>query len=100
MMPLCGTFHYAGMVPYGKACDKSRPWKLQDESGAAPLQKGNSLVDNRLIGLQPVLEISDSYLLLTASGRHRANIRSAILFWRSFGPRPPTLAFLLYAPAI
>ena len=79
MMPLCGTFHYAGMVPYGKACDKSRPWKLQDESGAALLQKGDSLVDNRLIGLQPVLEISDNHLLLTASGRHRATIRSAIL---------------------
>ena len=63
MMPLCGTFHYAGVVPYSKADNKSRPWKLQDQSGAAPLETGNGLVDNRLIGLQPVLEISENHLL-------------------------------------
>ena len=79
MMPLCGTFYYAGAVPYAKDDCKSRPWKLQDESGAAPRETGDELVDNRLIGLQPVLEISDSHLLLTASGRHRATIRSATL---------------------
>ena len=79
MMPLCGTFQYAGVVPAAKADCKSRPWKLQDEFGAAPRETGDELVENGLIGLQPVLEISDSSLVLTASGRHRTTIRSATL---------------------
>jgi hypothetical protein len=67
------------VVPYAKADYKSRLWTLQDESGAAPLETGDGLVDDRLIGLQPVLEISDGHLHLTALGRHRAQVRSAIL---------------------
>ena len=72
-MPLCGTFYYAGVVP-DEDDRKSRPWKLRDESGATPHELGDGMVDNRLIGLQPLLEISDSNLRLSAPGRHRATI--------------------------
>ena len=60
---------------------------LQDQSGAAPLEKleslkfwkHDSLRDNRLVGIQPSLKISGGQLVLTAAARHRAQIRSALL---------------------
>ena len=86
-MPLCGTFHYAGIVPKAKADCESGSWRLQDQSGARlfakfdslKLWKSDSLRDNRLVGLQPTLRVSGGQLVLSASGKQRAEIRSASL---------------------
>jgi hypothetical protein len=85
MMPPCGTFRYAGVVP--ATLRGSGRWKLEDQSGAPPLEKfgflkfwqGPSLRDDRLVGLQPILRISDGFLILKASRWHRAQISSASL---------------------
>lgn len=57
VMPLSGTFQYSGVVPEG-----SGTWRLTDNSGAASSEHGDSLDDNRLVGLQPSLEIVDAAL--------------------------------------
>lgn len=77
-MPPCGTFQYSGVIP----TDWPHPqevWKLQDQSGAKPGKTANPMLHNRLVGLEPILEISDGRLLLTASDLHRAEVRSAAL---------------------
>ena len=94
VMPLCGTFHYAGVVPDTRAARESGQWQLQDESGAEvryrPWWKvwkrdptGDADLDalryNRLIGLRPTLRISGGHLVLQAPGRPWAQIRSASL---------------------
>src|ERR1700674_4229342 len=77
VMPLCGTFRYAGVVPADGL--RSRRWTLQDASGASATGRRNALFDNRLVGLQPTLEILDGQLGLTASSRERAQVFSASL---------------------
>lgn len=57
VMPPSGTFQYAGVVPEG-----SGTWRLTDKSGAASSEHGDSLFDNRLVGLQPSLKIIDAGL--------------------------------------
>src|SRR5215475_14058502 len=84
VMPLCGTFHYAGVVPDTRAERESGKWRLQDRSGA-PLRtewkfwKRDDLFDNRLVGLRPALRIMRGRLTLEAAGRRRAQVRSASL---------------------
>ncbi len=78
VMPPCGTFQYAGAVP----ADWLHPrelWKLQDQSGAKPGKTANPMRDNRLVGLQPILEILSDGLKLTASDPHRAQVGSITL---------------------
>ena len=77
VMPLCGTFRYAGVVPADGL--RSGPWMLQDASAASATRRGDALFDNRLIGLQPTLEISNGQLVLKASSRDRAQISPASL---------------------
>jgi hypothetical protein len=87
VMPLCGTFRYAGIVPDSESARESGRWKLKDQSGAAPVVKWgifefwkrDALRDNRLVGLRPTLRIADDRLILTASWRRRAQVRSAAL---------------------
>jgi len=88
VMPLCGTFRYAGVVPGTKAARESGQWQLEDDSGAAPLGEQpastddadlHPLRDNRLVGLRPTLRISGRDLVLEASGRLRSQMRSASL---------------------
>jgi hypothetical protein len=57
-MPPCGTFSYSGIVP-DLASDVARPWRLIDQSGAASKKTGSSLQDDRLVGLEPSLELVD-----------------------------------------
>jgi hypothetical protein len=98
VMPACGTFHYAGLVPDTKAALESGQWTLEDQSGAARL-KGLSpprawgfwkrdsrrddifdrLRENRLVGLEPTLRISECHLVLETASRHRAQLCSASL---------------------
>jgi hypothetical protein len=98
VMPPCGTFHYAGVVPDAIADRESGQWQLDDQSGASRLAEGSPsaswkfwkrdpthgtnldrLRDNQLIGLQPRLRIRGGQLVLEAASRHRAEIRSASL---------------------
>src|SRR5688500_8640248 len=95
VMPNCGTFHYVGVVPPTADARRSGQWRLEDISGA---RRGTStpassvanfgarledddlyddLTDDRLVGLEPTLRITDDGLLLEASRRDRARIRSA-----------------------
>ena len=57
MIPLAGTFDYAGVVP--GHVQTSRRWQLRDQSGAESSTSGDSLIHDRLVGLQPSLEITD-----------------------------------------
>jgi hypothetical protein len=84
VMPLCGTFYYAGVVPDTRAERESGKWRLEDQSGAAPrtdwrFWKRDELFDNRLVGLRPALRIMSGRLMLEAAGRRRAEVRSASL---------------------
>jgi hypothetical protein len=84
VMPLCGTFHYAGVVPDTRADRESGKWRLDDQSGAAPrtdwrFWQRNELFDNRLVGLRPALRILRGQLMLEAVGWRRAQVRSAAL---------------------
>jgi len=98
VMPLCGTFHYAGVVPETSVDRESGLWQLEDRSGAIPPTRASSrpwwkfwtrdptrdadmnpLRDNRLVGLQPTLRILGGRLVLEAGARHRAEVRSASL---------------------
>ena len=82
-MPPCGTFRYAGIVP--DDLRRAGGWKLKDQSGAPAgilgflSGRGDSLFRNRLVGLQPNVEISDRHVILKASGRRRAQVRSAAI---------------------
>ena len=83
-MPLCGTFQYTGVVPQNFR--HSARWKLADpfetviwKSWFRRFWKGDPLVQNRLVGLWPTLEISDGHLIFRASGPYRAQISSASL---------------------
>jgi hypothetical protein len=97
-MPPCGTFHYAGVVPGARVDRESGHWQLEDQSAvAAPTEvrprpawkfwmrdstrddELDPLFHNRLVGLHPILRIADGHLTLAASGRHRAQIESAVL---------------------
>ncbi len=96
VMPLCGTFHYAGVVPDLQAGLELAQWTLEDQSGAEMVPQIESpiswkfwkrparsaggldhLRDNRLVGLHPVVQISGSELILQAARRDRAEVRSA-----------------------
>ena len=98
VMPPCGTFHYAGVVPDMKAALESGQWVLEERSGPVtqmeptPAQtwkfwkrdsrrdsRFDELRDNRLVGLEPTLRISEGHLVLEAATQYRAQIRSASL---------------------
>ena len=95
VMPLCGTFDYAFVVPDTEAARESgirtlaeppeavppraRAWLWNIWSQVPGLDGYDSLRDDRLVGLAPTLRISGSRLILTAAHRHRAQIRSATL---------------------
>jgi hypothetical protein len=54
---LAGTFEYVGVVPEDWV-QSSGQWDLRDESGAESMD-GNHLIQSRLVGLQPSLQITD-----------------------------------------
>ena len=77
-----GTFNYAGIVPDSHVQSSGR-WQLSDVSGAESSTGGDSIVHNRLVGLQPSLEITD--VGLTPDVRvspHTGNVRPKVLLSR------------------
>jgi hypothetical protein len=83
-MLLCGTFHYTGVVPDTKDARESGEWKLAQLSDGAPLtseilQEWKQLRDSRLVGLEPILRVSGSHLILEARRQPLATIHSASL---------------------
>src|SRR5687768_5263527 len=81
-MLVCGTFHYAGIVPDTTEARESGRWKLKDQSNAAPRtdvipDEWKRLRDNRLVGLEPTLRISAPRLRLEAVGQRFAMVHSA-----------------------
>jgi len=98
VMPLCGTFHYAGLASGTKIEQQTGGWKLTDQSGARRLEEAISpfswkflrrdvtrdddrdpLRDNRLVGLEPILRISGRRLIIEARSRQQSQLRSASL---------------------
>ena len=89
-MPLAGTFDYAGLVP-GKTDFQSGRWQLKERSWAALPELSfverhlglggpyRELVNHRLVGLQPTLRIRGGDLILEATGRDLAHIRTATI---------------------
>jgi hypothetical protein len=61
-IPPCGTFAYVGVIPDTSNPDAGR-WPLRDASGAPSKSTGDSLFDDRLVGLHPSLEIEDAGLV-------------------------------------
>lgn len=80
-MPPCGTFRYAGTVPWTKADRESGRWQLEEQFGpwaeSDRAVRGNPLRDNRLVGLTPTLRIVGGDLVLEAPSQFRSQIRSA-----------------------
>jgi hypothetical protein len=86
VMPLCGTFDYAGIVPASKLARASGLWVLNDQSGAARIWQVwkfahgyDPLHDRRLVGLRPRLRVAGTRLILKAPLWHRAQVRWASL---------------------
>lgn len=82
MMPPCGTFHYAGVVPERRLDIDLGLWILSDQSGAEPASPSpdvpyNELRGNRLVGLQPIAQISGAEFILRARSGNQATIRTA-----------------------
>lgn len=58
MIPPCGTFDYVSLVPDPE--DRSKPWPVRLRE---PVElSGDSLFDSRLVGIAPMLKMSDSGL--------------------------------------
>lgn len=82
MIPLSGTFRYTGIVPE-EHVQSSGQWQLRDESGAASSTGSDQLIHNRLVGLQPWLQITD--VGLAPDGRvspYTGNVRPKVLLSR------------------
>lgn len=84
VMPLCGTFHYSGVVPAAVPDRTSGRWKLKDASfndrnGLLKLGDPDPLNDTRLVGLQPTLRATQGVLLLNASDGLYARMSAAAI---------------------
>ena len=53
----CGTFSYVGIVP---GPETPGPWPMHDHSAAPASPLRGPVSDDRLVGLEPLLEISDA----------------------------------------
>ena len=77
-----GTFEYAGVVPEGQG-QFSGEWELRDESGAEFSPGGDDLIDDRLVGLQPSLQITDLGVTPDVrSSPYTGNVRPKVLLSR------------------
>jgi len=76
MMPLCGTFNYFTVVPSGGA--QAGPWLMESSETLVPT--GSHLRDNRLIGWNPLLHISDAGLTPNPGPTRPAVLRSELRF--------------------
>ena len=71
VMPPCGTFRYAGVIPANPAAG----WYLENQESIDTEDRGPLFV-NRLVGLSPKVKISGGWVTLTASGRRRSQAAS------------------------
>ncbi len=69
-MPPCGTGEYAGAVT--DVALRARRWQMVDVTGAEARATGDSLMDHRIVGWRPAVELSATTLTLRAFGRARA----------------------------
>ena len=76
MMPPCGTFRYFTVVPEGGA--QKGPWQMQSSETFAPT--GSHLHDNRLVGWNPIVHISDGGLTPNPGPTRPAVLRSGLQF--------------------
>jgi hypothetical protein len=84
VMPLCGTFHYSGIVPAAVSDRTSGRWKLKDASfddrnWLLKLWDRDRLRDSRLVGLQPALRAAQGTLLLSATDWLYAQLSAAAI---------------------
>ena len=72
-VPPCGTFDYVAIVP--DAIEDGAFECLAESREAVPMT-GNRLVDSRLVGLAPLLTVSDASLPERTHGGHPEAMRS------------------------
>jgi hypothetical protein len=81
-IPRSGTFNYAGIVPDGHVQSSGR-WQMRDASGAESSSRVDSLVRDRLVGLQPSLEIADAGVIPDVRvSPYTGNVRPKVLLSR------------------
>jgi hypothetical protein len=76
MVPLCETFNYLTVVPSGGA--RASPWLMGSSETFVPT--GSHLTDNRLVGWNPLLHISDAGLTPNPGPTRPAVLRSELRF--------------------
>src|SRR5438093_7707560 len=69
VMPNCGCFDYVVTVP-----GNSPPWQAQQHPEDVQELRGDHLIDGRLVGPSPMVEISGGIVTLRATGRERAQL--------------------------
>ncbi len=77
VMGACGTFNYSGVVP--EQWPQCRSWVVQDQSGAADYPETDFFHAYRLIGLRPLLAITDDEIVLKSLTRERSQATTAAL---------------------
>ena len=73
-IPPCGTFEYVLDVPGGT---KATPWMGEARVRTGVPVTGDPVVDDRLVGLRPIIEFSGNQLHLKANRRDRARVAEA-----------------------
>lgn len=73
-MPPSATFHYIAEVPKGVA--QASPWQMKSAESFQP--RGDSLLDCRLVGWNPLLHISDAGMTPNPSASRPAVLRSEL----------------------
>jgi hypothetical protein len=76
MMPPSATFNYVTVVPKGGA--QAGPWQMESLETIVPT--GPSLTDNRLVGWNPLLHISDGGMTPNPGPSRPAVLRSELRF--------------------
>lgn len=70
----CATFHYVTEIPEGAA--KTSPWHMKSAGSFAPT--GDSLLDRRPVGREPLLHISDAGMTPSPNVSKPAVLRSEL----------------------
>lgn len=92
-MPPCATFDYMTEVPKGVA--QASPWQMKSKETFQP--RGDSLLDCRLVGWNPLLHVNDAGMTPNPSASRPAVLRSELKLVatdRKYAARPTASYFL------
>src|SRR5262245_49682973 len=75
-MPLCGTFDYVATIPSSHSCSQPT-WSFGASLREQVQPRGDKLVDHRLVGYSPLVELSRGRVTLRAARRASAQVLAA-----------------------